>query len=124
MKIFITGATGYIGGSVAAGLIEAGHHVLGLVRDGVKAKGLAARGIEPVMGDLEDGATLARAARAADAVVNAANSDHLPSVQALLAALEDTGKPLLHTSGSSVIGDDARGNVEGEAVYDETTSFV
>jgi nucleoside-diphosphate-sugar epimerase len=124
MRIFVTGATGYIGGSVAAGLIAAGHHVRGLVRDANKAKDLAARGIEPVMGDLDDGAALARAAREADGVVSAANSDHAASVQALLAALEGTGKPLLHTSGSSVIADDARGNVAGDAVYDETTPFV
>jgi nucleoside-diphosphate-sugar epimerase len=124
MRVFITGATGYIGGSVAAHLIDAGHHVCGLVRDGKKAKDLEARGIEPVMGDLDDGAALARAAREADGVVSAANSDHLASVQALLAALEGSGKPLLHTSGSSVIGDDARGNVAGDAIYDEATPFV
>ena len=57
-------------------------------------------------------------------MVNAANSDHLACVQTLLAALEGTGKPLLHTSGSSVIGDEARGNVEGQTIYDETTPFV
>jgi nucleoside-diphosphate-sugar epimerase len=124
MKVFITGATGYIGGSVAAHLIDAGHRVHGLVRDAEKAKDLAARGVEPVMGDLDDAAALVRAARAADGVVSAANSDHLASVQALLVALEGTGKPLLHTSGSSVIGDDARGNVAGDAIYDETTPFA
>ena len=124
MRIFVTGATGYIGGSVAARLIDAGHEVRGLVRDANKAIDLAARGIEPVIGDLDDAQTLARAAREADGVVSAANSDHLPSVQALLAALEDTGKPLLHTSGSSVIADDARGNFAGETIFDETTPFV
>ena len=124
MRIFLTGATGYIGGSVAAGLIDAGHHVRGLVRDAGKAADLAARGIEPVVADLDDGAALTREARAADGVVSAANADHLPSVQALLAGLEGTGKPLLHTSGSSVIADDARGNVAGQAIYDETTPFV
>jgi nucleoside-diphosphate-sugar epimerase len=45
-------------------------------------------------------------------------------LQVLLVALEGTGKPLLHTSGSSVIGDDARGNFTSDAVYDETTPFV
>jgi len=124
VKIFVTGASGYIGGSVAAGLIAAGHRVCGLVRDATKAKGLAARGIEPVTGDLDDGVALARAARESDGVVSAANSDHLASVQTLLVALEGTGKPLLHTSGSSVIGDDARGNVASDAIYDEATPFV
>lgn len=124
MKVFVTGATGYIGGSVAACLIDAGHQVRGLVRDANKATELEARGIEPAIGDLDDRDTLVRAAREADGVVSAANSDHLASVQALLAALEGTGKPLLHTSGSSVIGDDARGNVAGAAIYDESTPFV
>jgi nucleoside-diphosphate-sugar epimerase len=124
MKVFITGATGYIGGSVAARLIDAGHHVRGLVRDAAKAQALSARGIEPVLGDLDDGDVLARAAQASDAVVSAANADHAPSVQALLAALEGSHKPLLHTSGSSVIGDDARGNVASDAIYDEATPFV
>jgi nucleoside-diphosphate-sugar epimerase len=124
MKIFLTGATGYIGGAVAARLIDAGHQVRGLVRDAGKAAALEARGIEPALGELDDAATLAREARAADGVVSAANADHAASVQALLAALDGSGKPLLHTSGSSVIADDARGNVEGQAVYDETTPFV
>jgi nucleoside-diphosphate-sugar epimerase len=124
MKVFITGATGYIGGSVAAALIAAGHRVRGLVRDAAKAAALAARGVEPALGDLDDAALLGREARAADGVVNAANSDHLPSVQALLAGLEGSGKPLLHTSGSSVIGDDARGNAASDAIYDEATPFV
>jgi len=124
MRVFVTGATGYIGGSVAAGLIAAGYQVRGLVRDAAKAADLATRGIEPVMGDLDDAKALAREARAADGVVSAANADHLPSVQALLAGLEGSSKPLLHTSGSSVIGDDARGDFAGEAIYDEATPFV
>jgi nucleoside-diphosphate-sugar epimerase len=106
-------------------LIDAGHHVQGLARNAAKAQALSARGIEPVLGDLDDDKTLTRAARAADAVVSAANADHLPSVQALLVALEGTNKALLHTSGSSVIGDDARGNTVSDAIYDdETTPFV
>jgi len=124
MRIFVTGATGYIGGSVAAALVAAGHQVRGLVRDASKATALAARGIEPALGDLDDAALLTREARAADGVVSAAHADHLPSVQALIAGLEGSGKPLLHTSGSSVIGDDARGNVASDAIYDETTPFV
>lgn len=124
MKLFITGAGGYIGGSIAAKLLANGHHVRGLVRDEARAEGLAVRGIDPVIGSLDDSATLAREAREADAVVNAANADHLPSLQAMLQAMEGSGKALLHTSGSSVIGDDARGNRLSEAIYDEDTPFV
>lgn len=124
MKLFLTGAGGYIGGSVATRLLADGHRLRGLVRDVAKAASLRERGIEPVLGELDDDALLAREARAADGVVNTANADHLPSVQAMLDALEGSGKLLLHTSGSSVIGDDARGNSLSHAVFDEETPFV
>lgn len=124
MKYFITGAGGYIGGSVAVRLLAQGHQVTGLVRDPAKARLLSAAGIVPVLGSLDDHEVLARAAREADGVVNTANADHLPSVQVLLAALAGSGKPLLHTSGSSLVGDDARGNALSQAIFDEETPFV
>jgi nucleoside-diphosphate-sugar epimerase len=124
MQYFITGAGGYIGGSIAARLLAQGHAVTGLVRDSAKAAALQAVGITPVIGSLDDLDVLAHAAREADGVVNAANADHLPSVQALLAALAGSGKPLLHTSGSSVVGDDVRGNALSPAIFDEDTPFV
>jgi len=124
MRLFITGATGYIGGSIAVRLVAAGHSVRGLVRDPAKAGLLSARGIEPVPGTLDNEDLLAREARAAEGVVNAADADHLRSVQVLLGAMEGSGKPLLHTSGSSLIGDDARGNSVSEAIFDEDTPFV
>lgn len=124
MDIFLTGAAGYIGGSVAARLIEAGHRVRGLVRTAEKAELLAKHGVEPVVGALEDAGLLAREARQADGVINAANADHAPSAHALITALHGTGKPLLHTSGSSVIGDDARGNRVADSIFDEDTPLV
>src|SRR5215475_4182174 len=124
MDIFLTGATGYIGGTVAIRLTEAGHRVRGLVRTSGKAGLLARQGIEPVVGTLDDAGLLTREARAADGVINTANADHLSSAQALISALTGSGKPLLHTSGSSVIGDDARGNRVAEAIFDEDTPFV
>ena len=66
MKIFCTGASGYIGGSVAAHLIAAGHQVTGLVRSPEKAEAVRARGIQPVLGTLDDGKILTQAAQAAD----------------------------------------------------------
>jgi nucleoside-diphosphate-sugar epimerase len=124
MDIFLTGATGYIGGTVAMRLIEAGHSVRGLVRTSGKAELLARHGIEPVVGTLDDDRLLTREAREADGVINTANADHLSSVRALISALTGSGKSLLHTSGSSVIGDDARGNRVAEAIFDEDTPFV
>jgi nucleoside-diphosphate-sugar epimerase len=124
MKLFITGAAGYIGGSVAARLVAQGHTVRGLLRDETKAPALLACGIEPVIGSLDDAGLLAREARQADGVVNTANADLLPSLQAMLAAVEGSGKPLLHTSGSSVVGDDARGNRLSQSIFDEDTPFL
>ena len=72
MNIFLTGATGYIGGTVAAKLIAAGHQVIGLARDEDRAKLLRERDIEPVVGTLDDLDVLDGAARSADAVINTA----------------------------------------------------
>lgn len=58
----MTGATGYIGGSVAAKLLQGGHTVLGLVRTEDKAAQLKQRGIEPLIGTLADFKTIAQAA--------------------------------------------------------------
>jgi len=123
MRIFVTGATGYVGGSVAAHLVSAGHSVAGLVRSPDKADALQRAGIEPVPGSLDDVAILAEACRGADAVVNAASSDHGGAVDACLDALAGTQKAFLHTSGTSVVADDAEGE-PGEAVFDEETPFT
>ncbi len=120
MRLFLTGANGFIGGGVAAALIAEGHSVRGLVRDREKAAAVAAHGIEPVIGSLDDPALLTAEARAADGVVNAASSDHRGAVDALIAGLAGSGKPLLHTSGSSIVGDEAMGE-PSDRVYDEAT---
>jgi nucleoside-diphosphate-sugar epimerase len=119
MKIFITGASGYIGGTLALRLKAAGHTVRGLCRNEAKAEQLSRLGIAPVMGTLDDVELLADAARAADAVINAASSDHRPCVEALITALKGTGKVLIHTSGSSVIGDNAKGNSASDKVFSD-----
>jgi len=109
MRIFLTGANGYIGGAVAAALIADGHKIRGLVRDKAKAATVAAHGIEAVIGSLDDTALLQAQARAADAVVNAASSDHRGAVEALIAAVAGSGKPFIHSSGSSIVADLAMG---------------
>lgn len=118
MKIFVTGASGFIGGSFAAEAVHRGHEVRGLVRSPEKAQACAAFGIVPVHGDLADHDLLASEASAADAVVNAASSDDRPAIEALLRGLSGSGKALLHTSGSSIVSDDAGGE-PSEAVIDE-----
>jgi nucleoside-diphosphate-sugar epimerase len=123
MNIFCTGASGYIGGSVAAHLTAAGHQVTGLVRSQEKADAIRGRGIAPLIGSLDDAGMLAQAARAADVIVNAASADHTGAVDALLGALAGSGKLFIHTSGSSIIGTRARGE-RSDAVFDEDTPFT
>ena len=81
----------------------------GLVRDKAKADAVAAHGVAPVIGSLDDAALLREEARAADAVVNAASSDHRGAVEALLAGLAGSGKAFIHSSGSSIVADLAMG---------------
>ena len=123
MKIFITGATGYIGGSLAHRLLAEGHQVTGLVRSAARAEQARARGIAPLLGTLDDGEVLAGAARAADAVIDAASADHPASAGALLTALEGSGKVFLRTSGTSIVGTRAGGE-RVEDVFDEDTPFT
>jgi nucleoside-diphosphate-sugar epimerase len=122
--IFITGATGYIGGSVAQKLVNIGHRVRGLVRSKENADLISKLGIEPVMGDLNDADLLVREANEAGAVVNAASADHSESVQALIKGLAGSFKPFIHTSGSSIVGDDVRGSHRNESIFDEYTPLV
>ena len=120
MRVFLTGASGFIGGAVACALIAGGHRVRGLVRSKAKADAVAAHGIDAVIGSLDDAALLAAEARAADAVVNAASSDHRGAVEALIAGLKDSGKPPLHSSGSSIVADLAMGE-PSDRIFDEAT---
>jgi len=72
MRIFLTGATGYIGGAVLDGLIRAGHDVTGLVRDNEKAARVAARGGRPVVGNLGEPESYRAAADAQDGYIHTA----------------------------------------------------
>jgi nucleoside-diphosphate-sugar epimerase len=124
MNVFITGASGYIGGTVAMHLLKLGHKITGLTRTQNGADQLTRLGITPAIGSLDDSAVLTREASAADAVINAANADHLVAVETLVAALQGSGKAFVHTSGSSIIGDDARGTCSTTAIYSEDTPLL
>jgi nucleoside-diphosphate-sugar epimerase len=120
MRVFLTGASGFIGGAVASALIAQGHTVRGLVRSKTKAEAVAAHGVEAVIGSLDDAALLQAEAQTADAVVNAASSDHRGAVEALIAALAGSGKALLHSSGSSIVADLAMGE-PSDRIFDEAS---
>lgn len=122
MKVFVTGATGYVGSAVAQALLAVGNRVSGLARSEEAARKLDEAGIDPVRGSLTDAAVISEAARAAGAVIHTAttNAADAPeadglALDAILAGLSGTNKPFLYTSGIWVIGD-----THG-AIADETT---
>ena len=123
MKIFMTGATGYIGGSVAERLMREGHTISGLVRSESGAEELRKRGIRPVPGSLDDSDVIARASREAEAVVDTAEANHAGVVEAIASALRGSGKPFLHTSGSGIVATVANGE-RSDSIYDEYSSFT
>jgi nucleoside-diphosphate-sugar epimerase len=123
MKIFVTGATGYIGGSVATKLLERGDTVLGLARSDEAAATLKKRGIEPVAADINAYTPLVEVAKRVDAVINAANADNAFVAHALLDGLKGSGKTLIQTSGSSVVGTYDNGEAS-EDTFDEDTPFT
>lgn len=110
MKVFITGASGFIGSALVKELIGAGHKVLGLARSEASAKLLTAAGAEVHKGTLEDIKSLERGAQKADAVVHlafyhdfskfaeAAELDRL-AIEALGSELTGSDRPLVITSG-------------------------
>src|SRR3954470_16694849 len=117
MKVLVTGATGYLGAPAPGALAPQGHHVLGLARSERSASALRERGIEPVMGDFGDPASLAGAVHGArpdvvvsTASVGGASGDQAAfardgeAVRAIREALADHGGALVFTSGSAVFG--------------------
>jgi nucleoside-diphosphate-sugar epimerase len=118
MKVFITGAAGFIGSSIAAGLVKAGHEVVGLVRKPEQLDEVKKIGVTGVLGALTDRDLLIAQAQAADAVINAASSDNRAAVEAFVDALAGSGKVFLHTSGSSIVGD-ASGGEGTDKIYHE-----
>jgi len=110
MRVFVTGATGWVDNVVVDDLLGAGHQVLGLSRSEEKAAGLAAKGAEVLRGTLDDLDRLAEAAGNADAVIHLAfnhdfskfaeNSEQeRRAIEAMGEALVGTDKPILYTSG-------------------------
>lgn len=113
MRIFLTGATGYVGSAVLDAFIKAGHDVTGLARDARKAKKLEKRGAAPVVGQIGQPETWLDAARGHDAYIHAA-LDKAPrtaasdqaAIEAIIQVARERGDrtPVVFTSGIWVIG--------------------
>lgn len=110
MRVFLTGATGFIGRHLVPELAGAGHHVVGLTRSPAGADLLAGLGAEAVHGDVNDLAHLRSLASAADAVIHAAFEHDFANValhsendRRVIAALGEVAARLVVTSGTGLV---------------------
>ena len=114
MRVFMTGATGFIGAAVIAELRAAGHTVLGLARSEANVAALTAAGVEPHRGELTDLDSLVAGAAACDGVIHlgfvhdfanfmaSVEIDRL-AVEAMTGALKGSGKPMVIASGTMMV---------------------
>ncbi|HWO65217.1 MAG TPA: NAD(P)H-binding protein, partial [Umezawaea sp.] len=116
MRVFVTGATGWIGSATVDELLDAGHEVTGLARSADSALSLEKKGATVLLGDLDDLDSLRRGASEADAVVHLANkhdwanpaeSDRAEraAVEAMAEALVGTDRPFMVANGLSGLWD-------------------
>ena len=128
MRVFLTGATGFIGSRIVPELIDVGHQVLGLTRSDAGARALEQAGAQAHRGTLEDPDSLASGARHADAVIHTAfdhdfarfmeNCDKDRRViEAMGAVLAGSDRPLIITSGTGM-GSPGPGDLATEDVFD------
>ena len=137
MRVFLTGATGFIGSFLVPELIDAGHHVVGLSRSAEGAAALTRTGAEVFQGDVNHLDSLRIAAEAADGIIHAAfnhdfsnvkqnSEDDRKVIETLGEVLAGSDRPLVITSGTGL----ARSKTGGPVVADcpssarETSEFL
>ncbi|KAJ8585976.1 NAD(P)-binding protein, partial [Rhizopogon salebrosus TDB-379] len=128
-RIFVTGATGYIGGTVLSALLahpdSDTFDITALIRSAEKAPSFNSAGVKTVIGSNSDLDTLASLASEADVVITAADVDDVNTAKAILQGLkeqhEKTGKVpiLIHTSGTGVLIEQADGNFIADEIYSD-----
>lgn len=127
-KVFITGATGYIGGQALYEVLEHAEgefEVTALVRTKEKAANLEKKTgnrVKTVVGTLDDLDLIKKEVNASDIIINTADVDHVPSAQAIHDVLVETTSEviLIHTSGTSVVGDPlSKSKKAGTKVYSD-----
>lgn len=129
MRIFVTGATGFIGSAIVQELTDGGHQVLGLARSEASAAKLSSVGVDAHRGSLEDLDSLRSGAIASDGVIHTAFIHDFSTYQenakidqcaleAMANALEGSNKPLVATSGTTVLAPGRKGTEEDSPAPD------